>query len=99
MKKKLAIGFVVLLIGAIFFIKDYVNPRPLSKTIWIEKDISKNQFLQPNTSRDTVLVLEVKGEFLQIKSCYYGLIETFSIATFKSKYNRCLECEMTKFEK
>lgn len=99
MKKATAVIVIVILLGSIFFLRDHLNPRPLPKTIWIEKDISNNEFLRPNTSRDTVLVLEVKSEFMQTKSCYFGLIETFRITEFKAKYDRCLECELSKFEK
>ena len=98
MKKTFAIIAIILLLGSIFFLQDYLNPKPLSKTIWIERDISNNEFLRPNTPRDTVLVLEVIGDFMQTESCYFGLIETFRITEFKAKYERCLECEISKFE-
>ena len=98
MKKLITISLIIFLFGASFYLKDYINPRPLPQTIWIEKDISKNEFLRPNTSRDTVLILEVKGDFLQTESTYFGLIENYSIKTFKAKFERCLECELSKFE-
>ena len=99
MKKAIAVISIIVLLGSIFFLRDYINPNPIPKTIWIEKDISKNEFLRPNTERDTVLILDIKGNFLQTESTYYGLIETFNIPTFKAKYERCLDCEITKFRK
>jgi len=99
MKKLITILLIVFLFGASFYFRDYINPQPLPNTIWLEKDISNNQFINPNSTRDTVLVLEVIGDFMQTKSCYFGLIETFRITEFKAKYDRCLECKITKFEK
>lgn len=97
MKKAIAFIAIIILLGSIFFLRNYLNSKPLQKTIWIEKDISKNSFIRPNSLRDTVLILDIKGDFLQTESTYYGLIETFNIPTFKAKYERCLDCEVTKF--
>ena len=99
MKKVLAVIVIIILLGSIFFLKDYVNPNPLPKTIWVEKDVSNNPYLRPNSLRDTVLVLSVKKEFMQVQSVAWGLLFNYRVTEFKAKFERCLNCEIKTFKK
>jgi len=93
MKKALSVIAIIILIGSIYFLRDKLNNKPIPNTIWIEKDISRNKFEQQPLHRDTVKVLEVKGDFLQVKSVAYGLLFSYRLDAFVADYERCAECE------
>lgn len=98
MKKKISLVLVIVLIGAIYFLRDYVNPRPLKNTIWVEKDNSKNPYIRPNSLLDTCMVLSTTDNFIEVKSSAYGLIFNYRLKEFKAKYDRCLDCEVDRLK-
>jgi len=93
MKKGLAIIAIIILIGASFFMHNKINPKPTTNQIWVEKDVSDNDFIRENSLRDTVKILEIKGSFLQVKSVAYGILFSYRLDAFVADYERCAECE------
>lgn len=87
MKDIFAIISIIILLGATYFLHDYVNPKPIQNTIWISKRISNGNRL------DTVKIVESTNSYVRTKSAIYGLTSHYRTKEFQLNYERCLECE------